>query len=126
MAKSGKKHKHKGFRFSVKLGREKKGEKREMRMGCIFGVCVSFMIRIEWLRFTRYEVKEGIWRLGVGVIRFEDDDDSSGLMNDGFEGGYCNFSVVSGFVGEKEMEKVESDREWKMVVCIGSIGRLSP
>ena len=76
-------------------------------MGCIFGVCVSFMIRIEWLRFTRYEVKEGIWRLDVGVIRFGDDDDSSGLMNDGFEGGYCNFSVVSGFVGEKEM----GDRE---------------
>lgn len=78
-----------------------------MRMGCIFGVCVSFMIRIEWLRFTRYEVEEGIWRLDVGVIRFEGDDDSSGLTDDGFEGGYCNFSVVSGFVGEKEM----GDRE---------------
>ena len=50
------------------MGREKKGEKREMRMGCIFGVCVSFMIRIEWLRFTRYEVEEGIWRLGVGLF----------------------------------------------------------
>ena len=71
-------------------------------------------------------MKEGIWRLGVGVIRFEGDDDSPGLTDDGFEGGYCNFSVVSGFVGEKEMEKVKSDREWKMVIWIGSIGRLSP
>lgn len=78
-----------------------------MRMGCIFGVCVSFMIRIEWLRFTRYEVGEGIWGLGVGVIRFEGDDDSSGLTDGDFDGGYCDFSVVSGFVGEKEM----GDRE---------------
>ena len=48
------------------MGREKKGEKSEMKMGCIFGVCVSFMIRIEWLRFTRYEVEEGIgvWMWG--------------------------------------------------------------
>ena len=42
------------------MGREKKGEKREIKMGCIFGVCVSFMIRIEWLRFTRCEVGEWI------------------------------------------------------------------
>ena len=37
------------------------------------------------------------------MIRFEDDDDSSELTDDGFEGGYCDFSVVSGFVSEKGM-----------------------
>lgn len=77
-----------------------------MRMGRIFGVCVSFMIRIEWLRFTRYEVGEGIWCLGVGVIRFEGDDDSSELTDGGFEDGYCDFSVVSVFVSEREMDEV--------------------
>lgn len=44
--------------------------------------------------------------MGVGVIRFEGDDDSSGLTDGGFDGGYCNFSVVSGFVGEMEMDEV--------------------
>lgn len=63
---------------------------------------------------------------GCGVVRFEGDDDSPGLTDDGFEGGYCNFSVVSGFVGEMEIDEVKSDREWKMVACIGHIGRLSP
>lgn len=93
-----------------------------MRMGCIFGVCVSFMIRIEWLRFTRYEVKEWIWCLGVGVIRFEGDDDSSGLTDGDFDGGYCDFSVVSGFVGEMEMGDRErwNGRGWFVLGLLGA------